>query len=59
MGGLARTSPRASVPEPCSQRKLVPGGQLLVIAHAILARGTTFTDLGANSFDESHREQVR
>ena len=35
------------------------GHSLIVIAHAVLARGTTFTDLGANYFDERDREQVR
>ena len=35
------------------------GHSLIIIAHAILARGTTFTDLGVNYFDERDREQVR
>lgn len=35
------------------------GHSLIVIAYAVLARGTTFTDLGANFFDERDREQVR
>jgi len=35
------------------------GHSLIVIAYAILARGTTFTDLGANYLDERDRDQVR
>ena len=35
------------------------GHSLIVIAYAILARSTTFTDLGVNYFDERDRDQVR
>ncbi len=35
------------------------GHSLIVIAYAILARGTTFTDPDANFFDERDQEQVR
>jgi transposase len=35
------------------------GHSLLVIVHAILSRGTTYLDLGANWFDERDREAVR
>ena len=35
------------------------GHSLLIIVHALLSRGTTFTDLGANYFDERDRDRVR
>ena len=35
------------------------GHSLIVIAYAILAHSTTFTDLGVNYFDERDRDQVR